>query len=220
MRAANLIMPTRLKPFRAYMRNGPFTLLDVGCGAHSPTITKRWFPNVRYHGIDRERYHNDDADIAAMDRFFCLDLEESDLSEVEDGAYDAVLGSHVIEHLANGLEVVARLAGKLRPGGGVIYLEFPSVRSLSIPSGRKTLNFCDDSTHKRVYEVSEVANVLLANRVRILKAGRRRDSVRLMLTPAILGFQLYSIARYGQLDGPNLWDLLGFADFVLGERTI
>ena len=48
----------------------------------------------------------------------------------------------------------------LKPDG-CIYIEFPSVRSLNLPSMRGALNFCDDKTHLRIYSIQEVANILL-----------------------------------------------------------
>ena len=70
--------------------------------------------------------------------------------------------------------LLAALTAKLKPGGS-IFVEYPSVRSLSLPSMPGTLNFCDDHSHVRVYDLKEVANVLLANGMLITKAGTRRD---------------------------------------------
>ena len=47
-------------------------------------------------------------------------LEAGDLSEIGDASYDAVLASHVIEHLANPLAALREWARVLRPDGRVV----------------------------------------------------------------------------------------------------
>jgi trans-aconitate methyltransferase len=139
-----------------------FVLLDVGCGNHGATKAKRFFPDCEYWGIDRELYETDEKDLSLTYRRFELDLDRDDLSSVPEQAFDVILASHVIEHLQNGIRVISALCGKLKPGG-VIYIEFPSTRSLGLPSVPGTLNFCDDPTHIRIYDVKDVANALLTN---------------------------------------------------------
>jgi SAM-dependent methyltransferase len=203
------LIPPRLAPFRR-LRARPFDLLDVGCGNHSPAFAKPWYPRCRYTGVDRDRYNNDAGDFALMDRFVQLDLEASDLHELPDGEFDVVVCAHVLEHLRDGLAVLRRLCRKLRAGGGM-YLEFPSVRSLALPSARGSLHFCDDPTHVRVYAVAEVCNLLLAESLVIRRAGRRRSWARVALTPALAAG---SFLRHGWVNGGCLWDGAGFADSV------
>jgi len=193
-------------------------MLDVGCGDHSPTLTKRWLRDVVYHGVDRAVYNNDERDLAAMDRSFTLDLAEAELDEIPDGEYDAVVFCHVIEHLPNGLDVLAALCGKLAPGG-VIYVEFPSPRSLWLPSARGTLNFWDDPTHVRVYDRDEIARVLVERGVEVLARGRSRDHLKAMVGLATLPLQALAWLRFGKLDGRwGLADLTGFAEYVYGRK--
>jgi SAM-dependent methyltransferase len=166
--------------------------------------------------LDRSNYNNDDADFEKMTTFHKVDLatNPAGLGAVPEGYFDAILMAHVIEHLPNGLDIVRRLAGKLRPGGR-IYIEYPGKRSLSLPSMRGSLNFCDDSTHVRVYDVRELANALLAERCRILSAGIRRDWPRALITP---GNFLYQWVRDGSPSGVTLWDALGFAEYVYAQK--
>lgn len=192
-----------------------FTLLDVGAGNHSATLTRRWFPNCRYTGLDRERdYHNTAADFAAMDAFVEMDLTRLDFSVLPDGAFDVILMAHVVEHLANGDEVLRGLVPKLSPGG-MIYVEFPGERSLHLPSWRGTLNFHDDPTHVRLYTFHEVAGILSGCGLRIDRAGRRRDGTAIALMPLLA---LNALRLHGYVPGGIFWDLLGFADFVVGTR--
>ena len=210
-------MPHRLKRFaRDFGVDKPLRILDIGCGNHSATRTKRWLPKSRYYGLDIQNYNNDDADFDAMEQFYRVDLsgDLSQLGLVPDNSFDAIVMAHVIEHLPNGLEVVSVLTKKLCHGGR-IYIEFPGQRSLGLPSVRGTLNFCDDPTHVHVYQVAEIANLLLANNCKILSAGTRRDWPRLVLTP--LNF-LYQWFRDGSPSAVTLWDISGFAEYVYAER--
>lgn len=208
------------RPYRfrdIHRRHGQraFRLLDVGAGNHSASVAKRWFPNCHYAGIDRDRhYHNDERDFAAMDEFFELDLTRLELGAIPDASYDVLLLAHVIEHLANGDEVLRALVPKLRPGG-FVYVEFPGPRSLHLPSKKGTLNFYDDETHVRVFDAAEVADILRGSGLRVVRAGTRRDPLGILMLPV---FALRAKQRHGYVPGGVFWDLFGFADVVLAER--
>jgi hypothetical protein len=49
-----------------------------------------------------------------IDRFFRLDLTTTDFAEIRNGLHDAILMSHVIEHIMNGDNVIQALAPKLK----------------------------------------------------------------------------------------------------------
>jgi SAM-dependent methyltransferase len=207
-------MPVKFKRFYATHRHREFRLLDIGCGNHSATSAKRYFPNCIYYGLDKGSYNNDDRDFAVMERFFEVDLETSGLECLPADFFDVIICSHVIEHLRNGVDVIRTLRSKLAHGGK-IYIEFPSVASLNLPSMRGTLHFCDDPTHVKLYSLLEVCNVLLDGGLRIIAAGRRRDALMTLLFPFVF---LAGIWRYGKVTSFGLWDPLGFAEFVYAER--
>lgn len=202
------LLPTKYRLFAKEVGTKKFRLLDVGCGNHSVRQAMRWFPNCEYYGIDRGIYKNDPEDFQLMKKYYDLDLTVDTLESVQDEFFDVIVVNHVIEHLSNAEYLLSKLPKKLRPGGR-IYIEFPSVRSLSLPSMSGTLNFCDDPTHIRIYDVKEVANILLANGCRIIKGGVRRDWVRIIMFPVLL---LRGIWK-NNLAGP-FWDITGFADYV------
>jgi len=194
-----------------------FRCLDVGCGPFAALRFKTLFPACEYHGLEHpaKAQRQDMADArGAADAFHFLDLAGDGLRAITDEHYDYLVFSHVVEHLHHGEEVLARLMAKVRPGG-LAYVEFPSLVSLGLPSMRPCLNFCDDPTHVRVYTIQEVANVLLASGWRLLKAGRRRNLARIAALPATL----FMAAREGQGLAVSLWDLLGFADYVLAVKS-
>lgn len=192
-------------------------VLDVGCGDYYPSKIKRLFPFIEYYGIDIQEYENNKAIFTKNRNFFLIDLDnelEKLNTTLPDKFFDFVIMTHVIEHLKNGLEVLHILSRKIKVGGA-IYIEFPSVRSLYLPSMKGTLNFCDDPTHKRVYALQEIVNVLLDEGFKIKKAGKRRSKVRILF---ILPFILYSLIRKGEPLAGAFWDLFAFADFVFAEK--
>jgi SAM-dependent methyltransferase len=208
----SLILPFKFKFIYKNYKKKEFRLLDVGCGNHSATRTRRWFPKCRYYGLDNRVCNNDTADFNLMEKFYTIDLEKEPLDSLPDAYFDVVILSHVIEHLKNGLEILPPISKKLKQGGK-IYIEFPSPRSLSFPSGG--LNFCDDPSHVRIYDIREIANVLLSNGFKIIKAGVCSSIMRKIMSP-IQFLRIISIHKKATLAG--LWDLFGFADFVYAVK--
>ncbi len=211
------LQPSRYRRIRAHFGDRPIKLLDVGTAADSVGIAKRWLPHCQYFGLDITDTHLKPEDRGRMEALILADLETDTLDRLEDGFFDAIIVSHVIEHLSNGLVALERLCAKLAPGGR-IYIEFPSVRSLNLPEARHTLNFSDDETHIRVYDIKEVANTMMRSGLRVIRAGRRREWPRIFLSIATFPRQLMTYFREGRLHGIGLWDLMGFADFVYARR--
>jgi SAM-dependent methyltransferase len=210
--------PMKFRFVRGRLREAP-RILDVGCGNGSPTLTKRWFPGCYYAGADIQRYNLSDADVAAMDEFFALGTDGSGYAAIPEASYDFVILSHVVEHMANPAPIVAALCAKLKEGG-LIWIAFPSVRSLALPhSVDETLQFCDDPTHARLPDVREIANILLANGVTVLHAGRSREGFFTALADILkLGKRLVVKLLTGKFSGRGMWYILGFEDHVFGQR--
>lgn len=196
-------------------------ILDIGCGNGSPSQTKRWFPGCHYAGADIQRYNLSDADDAAIDEFFQLGSDGSGYAAIPDTSYDFMILNHVIEHMAQPAPILAALCAKLKPGG-YIWIAFPSLRSLSLPhSVDETLQFCDDATHVYLPEVREIANILLANGVKVLHAGRSREGFFTTLADAFkLCKRLIKKLFTGKFSGRGMWYLLGFEDHVFGQRRM
>jgi SAM-dependent methyltransferase len=210
-----MAMPPKFKPVRRRFGARAFRMLDIGAGNHSATRTHAWFPACRYTGLDRDRaYHNDPADFARMEAFHEVDLTTLDFTAIPDAAFDVVMMAHVVEHLPNADAVVRALAAKVAPGG-LFVLEFPSPKSLHLPSMRGTLNFHDDDTHVRLWTRAEIGAALEAGGLRVIASGRRRDLFRILATPVRV---VVAKLRHGWVPGSAFWDLLGFADAVVAER--
>jgi SAM-dependent methyltransferase len=211
----SIIVPVPYKRFYKAYKDQAFNFLDVGCGFNAPSKAIRYFPKANYYGIDREFCELDEADILLIRQFFQLDLEKDSLDAIPNSFFDVIIVSHVIEHLHNGLDVLAALSAKLRENG-LIYIEYPGPKSLSAPrSPRGCLHFHDDPTHVRLYALHEVVNVLLDNGLKVIKAGTRRDKIRLLMTPVFL---LRGLQR-GDILGGRPWDLFGFAEYVFARKT-
>jgi len=210
----------KLKPFRIRQleRLGVSTsprILDIGSGSHSSSITKKWWPNCHYTGVDKDvNYDNSPADIQAMDEFIQLDLTELNFDDIPNDTYDIIIMSHVIEHLHNGDEVLPLLCKKLKTGG-LFYVEFPCEASTTFPSKRETLNFFDDQTHVRVYSIKELVNLFIRQQFSVLKAGKNRSWINIALMPIKITLQLIT---KGYVRGGVYWDWYGFAEYVIARR--
>lgn len=201
-------LPKKLEPInRRFNQDDVFNILDVGCGPYSKNIIKSWFPNCRYHGIDKAWCDNSDS---LMEKFYKLDLTTLNFMNIPDDFFDVLFMAHIIEHLKNGDEVIEALLPKLKRGG-IIYIEFPSLRSTKLPSKKGTLNFFDDSTHCRLYSLMEVYNLLMKNDLRILKGGTRWNLINILLTPYNA---IRSKRTKGFVAGSVFWDLLRFSEYV------
>lgn len=190
-------------------------ILDVGAGSHSASITKKWLPSCHYSGIDIPgSYNNDEADFKAMDEFYEMDLTKLEFDAIPENKYDLIIMSHVVEHLYNGDKVISGLIPKLKMGG-IIYIEFPSEKSVNFPSMRETLNFFDDPTHCRLYSVREICNLLMQNKLKVLSAGTRRQMINILIMPVKIIVQLVT---KGYVRGGVFWDAYGFADHVIAKK--
>jgi SAM-dependent methyltransferase len=215
--------PHRFAATRARLARPGAVVLDVGCGNHSPSLTKDYFPRCVYHGVDRDDSWNlDPRDLAAMDRFFRADLDRPDaLDDVPDRSYDVVLASHLLEHLKEPEDVALRLARKLRPGG-LLFLEVPSRRSLRLPRAadgwlgiRGCLNFYDDPTHREVVDLGRIGARLRTAGLEVDPVRPRRLRRRIVLLPA---YVLAGLILRGYVPATVVWDLTGFAAHVVARH--
>ena len=209
------LLPSKLVGFEKNIGNAAFTLLDVGAGNHSATKIKKHFPQCRYFGIDIVKdYNNSEEDFNLMEGFWEKDLTKLDFNDIPDHFFDAILMTHIIEHLQNGDKVINALLPKLKKGG-YIYIEYPSGNSVNFPSKKGTLNFYDDPTHVRIYNTKELADLLEAQGMKVLQSGIRRDWRNILMMPVKI---IHNKIKYGYVMGSVYWDWFGFAEFVFAEK--
>jgi len=193
------------------------TILDVGCGNHSPRLTKRYIPQCEYHGVDITEYNLDSDDKRLMDRFTIVDINGGGYNGIQKDYYDYIILNHVIEHMKKYEPVLDRLCQCLRLGG-CIYIAFPAEKSLAMPSAEGTLQFSDDMSHLYLPSIREVANVLLKNRVKVVYGGRSKDLLRSTIGIPLLAWQYFRRAFGQKMHARGLWFILGFESVVIGVK--
>lgn len=192
----------------------PVRILDAGCGAKDALMARSLFEECWFEGINIAELPPDSAERRAFHRYHLADLDHSDLSFVPDDAFDYVICSHTIEHLDDGIAVVARLCTKVRPGGK-LYLEWPSVESQTFPIRGFGLNFYDDGTHKQTYSLEAISTVVEENGLQIEFAGRRHQVARMLLAPVLAA---YHALRERHVTLSDFWDITGFCYVVRAMR--
>ncbi len=209
------ITPHKFRFLPNKLKQTTFNLLDVGAGSHSATKTKSLYPLCNYYGIDITReYENDEADFKAMSGFYQMDLTALEFNTIPDKFFDVIIMSHIIEHLHNGDKVIEGLLPKLK-SGGYIYIEYPGKRSTKLPSMKRTLNFYDDPTHVRIYDIKEISALLTNNNCNVIKANTRRYWPYIALLPATI---VSETIKYGFIPGGVFWDITGFAEYVFAQK--
>ncbi|MFW9936254.1 MAG: class I SAM-dependent methyltransferase [Candidatus Thorarchaeota archaeon] len=203
---------------KKFIKDKPLRILDVGCGTESPFKTKKWFPAIKYYGIDKSSsYINHMEDLKKLGKFWSIDLENSTLEDIPDNFFDVIIFSHVIEHLINGKEVLLTLTKKLKLNG-VFYIEFPSLHTKSLPSLSKlkiTFNFYDDRSHKKLYNKNEILNILEKDNFKIIKARIFFNWKRILFFPFILFLKAKKELNKILYE---LWNIVGWCTYVLAIK--
>lgn len=214
---ATLRFQFRYQILRQAVRTASPRVLDLGCGPRHPYYVRLLFPRSTYTAVDILPFESlSERARASIDHYLRRDLAVDGLAGLAENSFDMIILSHIIEHLLNGSEILDQACRRLAPDG-LIYCEYPRLASTRMPSAFGTLNFWDDPTHVRLYSMMEILNILNANRIGIEAFGVRRFWPRIAIMPVrVLG----SLIREGRLRGGDLWDLFGFAEYVVGRRRI
>ena len=214
----SLFIPCQYKRFHKLYKNKAFNLLDIGSANDMPEKAKHYFPTCRYSAVDVKDYYTGTPQEKLIDHFYQIDLSESGLKAIANDSQDVIILAHVLEHLKDPYFILEEAASKLKKNGK-IYIEFPSYRSLSLPSAKGTLNFSDDSSHITMVDPYKVVNLLLSKGLKVHKAGTRRDLIRLLTSPPFLIANFFRILIGRPIKSRGLWDLFGFAHFVYAEAV-
>jgi SAM-dependent methyltransferase len=184
----------------------PKTILDIGIANDSYLECKLIYPAANYHGLD---CYDDGVEMRGSDEFFLCDLEQLDALKNLKGSYDLIIVNHVLEHLFRGADVFSELCNLLTPNG-VLYAEFPSIRTAY---GRKRLgsyHFHDDPTHKRFYDLNDLANKAMENGCAIISCGPASTLLKNILS---IPRAFFKIVR-GKEWGANLLHISGKIDHI------
>jgi len=208
----------RLEILDKWLSKPSVKVLDIGCGNHSASIMKRYYPNCKYYGLDKDKnYKNGPEDFKAMEGFYETDLNSNSesLNVVPNNFFDCLILSHTIEHLKNGEDALSHLFPKLKKAG-IIYIETPSLRSIRLPNLKIGLNFYSDPTHIKVYPLENIKAFLNKNGFSIIRAGTRRSLKRILFLPFYL---VGSIIRYKYVSAGVFYDITGFANYVIASKN-
>ncbi|MFX1258345.1 MAG: methyltransferase domain-containing protein [Promethearchaeota archaeon] len=212
----NLITEFRFFIILKFLKNPQCKILDIGCGNYSVQRTKLQYPKCHYYGLDRARISYNSKGLVLMDGFYELDLNSRDYSKIPDDFFDLIIFSHILEHLPQGEKTLIKLMPKLKKNG-LIYIEYPSIRSTRLPHRRGTLNFYDDPEHVSLYTNDFLIYILEKKGFRILKEGIRRDFRKIIFLPFII---IYDLIKYRRIKTGHLWDLFGFANYIIARRNL
>jgi SAM-dependent methyltransferase len=211
-------------PRYCFFKGLPFAahLLDSGCGSGGLVFWRNYDQPQRddmvISGVDLM------PDPTYRDRlkdFVCQDLNQAMSFESE--SFDAVLSSHVIEHIDNRDIYLAELARVLKPSG-LVYIECPSPASALIPpkltltAGEHSIklpisNFFDDSTHLSVVTESELIRGLKKHGFTIMQYGSiHNEFLAKALIQAALQHDHIELATYG------IWLLTAWSHFVIAKK--
>lgn len=145
----------------------PRLILDVGVANDSYRECKAIYPTAVYHGLDVVDRR---LAMAVGDHFYLRDLDEPGALTALDPSYDLIIVNHVLEHLDQGTDVFRDLCALLAVGG-VLYAEFPSLRTAYRRKTGGRYHFHDDPTHRRFYGLEELANCAIRQQCEIISCG-------------------------------------------------
>jgi ubiquinone/menaquinone biosynthesis C-methylase UbiE len=224
--ALRLAIKKRIDPYTKVLtalRPGA-TVIDIGCANHSPKNHKEIRPDIVYNGVDIDRSTLDAEDERAASQIVIL--PPSTFAPGLEAAFapsraDLVTMKHVIEHVDNPFGTL-RVAIRLLNAGGLLYLAFPSEKSLHSPSAQGTLNFYDDPTHVWLPDVQAILRTLKEHNLTVetLVTGWGHPLM------SAVGFFEYRAQRMRQtlwgtplVSSPFLWSLFGFETIVVARRV-
>ena len=133
-------------------------VLEVGPGSSPFPVA----PSARVTYIDRRVEGGRDTNWPELkgqphgpDPHLNLNVDVDRLSPIEDASFDAVIASHVIEHLANPLRALQEFHRVLRPGGRLVLIVPDRTRTFDRVRQPTTLRHLLDEHARNVAEVSE-----------------------------------------------------------------
>ena len=154
-------------PLMALLQPGCHRLLDVGCGAgDNAALLKSRYPECQLFGITHSEAEEEIAR-RYMDYCWVFDIEGAFPSDLENQKFDALMFSHVLEHLREPAAVLARFSRLLNPGG-IVLIAVPNILSwrqrIQFLFGRfeyESAGVLDD-THLRFFTYFTAGQYLLA----------------------------------------------------------
>lgn len=193
-------------------------MLDIGCGNHSPTMTKNINSKIYYVGVDIDKYNINAADLVASDEiyFFDKDVFFGKINAEIGHQFNYMVCAHVIEHLPN-KDLLFQTIKKKLVSGGKCFITTPNINSVNFPSSRFTLNYFDDVTHVEMpVTFQQVYDLCLKNNLRICMFHLRNRSV----ISYLLGLIVEPFRMLLKRNLPFTWSYWGFEDLYIIENAV
>jgi SAM-dependent methyltransferase len=191
------------------------SILDVGCGNNSPFWTKQILPNCFYTGIDIAEYNQTSPNLA--DKYIISTAENfaEDIAKNKN-CFDAVISSHNLEHCNDRQKTLEAMVGALK-SGGLLFLSFPSEKSVNFPSRPGTLCYYDDHTHTgSPPDFDAVIQFLKHNGFRIIFASRSYKP----FIDWLIGLLSEPRSRRKNFVTKGTWSYYGFTALIWAKKDI
>lgn len=205
----------------AFLKKMPsdFKVLDIGCGSGlNGRVIKSLYSKAELHGVDilpsienslYEAYHQ-------------VDLNDG-LLPYPDSYFDAILFTHVIEHLHTPLELGSDIRRVLK-NGGMIYIEAPNWTSMLVPSfgfrreQHDPFNFYDDPSHIKPSSQHGIFEYLSQFcGLEVMEIGILRNWYRIPFDIPIIIYALIFGKR--GLIVASFWNIFGWCVYGLGRKV-
>ncbi len=198
-------------------RTGRQRVLDIGCGTGVNSARMREMGHEVF-GVDISAEAIEKYNAAGMNGIVA-DIE-ADALPFEDGFFDAVLMSEVIEHLYSTDAVIKKMGRVLRKGGTLILSTPNSAFFLYriIQMTGKTCTELQHPCHIRYFSMKSLASILRANGFKL--TGRMGNNIFAVL-PARIVYSIFRMAGIGESAVNRIMGLLSFkyeAGLIHGDK--
>lgn len=190
-------------------------ILDLGCGiGNNGNILKNIFPQLEIYGVDVYL-----SKVLPDFYVFTKANIENDKLPFPNNFFDAIIFSHVIEHL-NYVNHLGGEINRIMKKGARIYVETPKWTSILMPSfgiykSHERLNFYDDPTHIRPWTKQSLYQFIFEScNLKVNHIKSTRNWVRLLFDfPVLL---LYPFMK--KHIAPSLRNIFGLFIYGIGIK--
>lgn len=193
-------------------------ILDLGCGSGGNGIALKLIqPNAELHGVDIFA-------VPSLPDFYSLttlDLDEGVLP-FPDAHFDALLFTHVLEHLHSPLKLGTEINRVMKPGAK-IYIETPNWTTLFVPSfglhreQHNPLNFYDDPSHLKPWSKHGLFEFLFQScGLHVIQIGNTRNVLRIPKNCFEIIIGLLTANRPGFVSA--FWNIYGWSIYGIAIK--
>lgn len=194
-------------------------VLELGCGTgDNGKSLKVLRPLIELHGVDIEP-ENNESDFYLYKQL--LDLDNGILP-FPDEYFEAIIFTHVIEHLSKPLQLGKEI-NRVMKKGGKIYVEAPNWTTILVPSfgfhreQHGPFNFYDDPSHIKPWTKHGLFAFLLQScNLTSIKVGNTRNWLRIPLDFVYITYGLLTSNRKYIMS--SFWNLYGWCIYGIGTK--